>query len=104
MSLGPVEDFLLAIADAGEVVIEQGNMGVGGNKQHLPCTITPADLHKAFMLHHSKQGHGINQTKLSEIVSLKLGIKLVRPHNSCGVRERVFCLPVSQTIRAAIPA
>ena len=93
MSLGPVEDFLLAIADAEGVQISEYE------KRPIPCTITPSDLHKAFLQHHRGQVHSTNQTKLSEMVILKLGIKLSRPRNGGGdARTRVFNFPDRRAI------
>jgi len=96
MSQGPVEDFLLALANAGEI-----KSVMGGNKS-LPCTITPSDLHKAYQSHHGGQVYGISQSKLGALVELKMDIKLQRPWKKDGTRERVYNIPDSRSIIAKI--
>ena len=96
MSQGPVEDFLLACANAGEI-----KFGTGAIKS-LPCAITPSDLHKAYQSHHGGQVHGISQSKLGALVELKLDIKLQRPWKKDGTRERVYNIPASRSIIAKI--
>jgi len=93
MSQGPVEDFLLAIASAGGIKMDQYY-----NNQSIPCNITPYDLYKAFVNHNRERTQGFNQSKLAAAIELKLGIKLVRPWNKDGKRERVYSMPDSRSI------
>ena len=97
MSQGPVEDFLLAIASAGGIKMDQYS-----NNQSIPCNITPYDLYKAFVNHNKERTQGFNQSKLAAAIELKLGIKLVRPWNKEGKRERVYSMPNSRSIIAKI--